>query len=349
MPHPVRSLAASLALVTATIAPLAAQQPERFDLTGTNLKLYNLIGTLRVEAASGSTASAEISRQGADGSKLTVRNTGGTLAVVYPGNSFVYPALGGNYETTVRVRDDGTFNDDWNGNGGRKVRISSRGDGLSAWADIRVMVPAGAHVDLNLGMGKVTLANVNGTISVETSAGDVQATSTTGALSIDTGSGDVTVGTHNGDLSVDTGSGDIELSSVTATTLSLDTGSGDIRVNGLTGTQLKVDTGSGDIVVTGASVRGVHVDTGSGDIRLGLTADVDELSVDTGSGDVEVIAPSSLGVTVNIETSSGDINTEFPLQVTRKGRDGLSGTIGNGKGTMSLETASGNVTLRKQP
>lgn len=349
MTHPVRLWAATLALLTTSIAPLSAQQPERFELPGTHFKLYNLIGTLRVESATGSSASAEVSRQGADAARLAVRNSGGTLAVVYPGDEFVYPGLGGNYETTMRVRDDGTFDDDGDRNGGRKVRISNRGNGLSAWADIRVLVPAGAKVELNLGMGKVTLTNVNGTISVETSSGDIQATATTGTFTLDTGSGDVMVSTHDGDLSVDTGSGDIELSTVKATTLSLDTGSGDVRVNGLTGTQLEVDTGSGDISVTGASVRVVHVDTGSGDIRVGLTGDIDNLSVDTGSGDVEVTAPASLGATVDIETSSGDINTEFPLQVTRKGRDGLSGTIGDGKGTMSVETASGNVTLRKQP
>ena len=60
-------------------------------------------------------------------------------------------------------------------------------------------------------------------------------------------------------------------------------------------------------------MRGVGVDTGSGEIRVGLTGDVEELSVDTGSGDVVVIAPKSLGAAVEIETSSGDITTEFPL------------------------------------
>jgi lia operon protein LiaG len=349
VPHPVRIWAASLTLATALVAPLTAQQAERFELSGNTITLYNLIGTLRVEAASGGTASAEVARQGADASKLTVKNAGGTLSVVYPGSDFVYKSSSGNYETTLRVRDDGTFNGDWDGNSGRKVHISSRGDGLSAWADIRVMLPAGARADLNLGVGTVTLANVNGTISVETASGDVQATATAGTLSIDTGSGDVTASTHNGDLSVDTGSGNIALSGITAPILSLDTGSGDVRVNGLTGTQLKVDTGSGDIVVTAAAVRGVHVDTGSGDIRVGLTGDIDDLSVDTGSGDVEVTAPKGLGATVTIETSSGDITTEFPLQVTRKGRDGLTGTIGDGKGTMSVDTASGNVTLKQQP
>jgi lia operon protein LiaG len=131
--------------------------------------------------------------------------------------------------------------------------------------------------------------------------------------------------------------------------IALDTGSGDVRVSGLTATQLKVDTGSGEVIVSAASVRVVNVDTGSGDIRLGLTSDLDGLSVDTGSGDVELTAPASLGAQVDIETTSGDIDTQFPLQVTRQGHDGLKGTIGDGKGRITIETASGDVALRKQP
>ena len=68
--------------------------------------------------------------------------------MVYPGTQFVYPALGGNYEASLRVRDDGTFNgDDDNDGGGRKVRISlerqwARGlGGRAAHAARRVRVP----------------------------------------------------------------------------------------------------------------------------------------------------------------------------------------------------------------
>jgi lia operon protein LiaG len=348
VPHSVRPWASTLFLTAALIAPLAAQQPERFELDGSTLRLYDLIGTVSVVAASGATASAEVTRKGADASKLSVRNAGGTLSVVFPGAAFVYPAIGSDYETTVRVRDDGTFEDDSDG-GGRKVRITGHGSGLAAWADVRVMLPAGARLSVNLGVGKVSLANVNGTISVDTHSGDVEGTATAGELTIDTGSGDVTLTGHDGGLRVDTGSGDITLASVKTDVLSLDTGSGDVHVSGLTASQLKVDTGSGDIVVSGAAAGIVGMDTGSGDVRVGLTGDVSDLSVDTGSGDVEVTAPKSLGATVNIETSSGDITTEFPLQVTRKGRDGLKGTIGNGKGTMSIETASGDVSLKQQP
>jgi lia operon protein LiaG len=348
--HPTRFLTAALIVAAVPTAALSAQQAERVELSGGPIEIYNLIGTLQVAAAPGGAAVAEVTRQGGDGAKLTVEHAGGTLRVVYPGSQFVYPALGGNYEATLRVRDDGTFNgDDDDRHGGRTVRISSSGNGLSAWADVQLMLPSGARAELNLGVGKVTLANVNGSIEVETASGDVEGKATAGSLSIDTGSGDVTLAGHDGPLSVDTGSGNIVIGAVKSGDVSLDTGSGDVRVDGLAATRLEIDTGSGDVVVSGADVRDVSVDTGSGDIRVGLTGDVEGLSVDTGSGDVEVTAPKSLGAAVEIETSSGDITTEFPLQVTRKGRDGLSGTIGNGKGKISIDTASGDVTLKQQP
>jgi lia operon protein LiaG len=344
VPHPVRLVAALLLAA----APLSAQQAERYTLSGTTIKLYNLIGTLEVTGAQGSTASAEVTRQGADGARLTVANDGGTLRIVYPGTEFVYPALGDNSKTTLRVREDGTFNgDDSDGGRGQRVTIVSRGSGLAAWAQVRLAIPPGVRAELNLGVGKVTLANVNGSIAVRTANGDISGNGTAGELSIDTGSGDVGLTGHDGSLSVDTGSGDITLAEVKGDALSLDTGSGDVRIDGMTTAKLSVDTGSGDVVLSGVNARALGIDTGSGDVRVGLTGDVDELSVDTGSGDVELRAPRSLGAMVTIETSSGDITTEFPLQVTKKSRDGLSGRIGDGRGQVSIETASGDVTLRE--
>lgn len=349
MSHAARSLATALLCLAAPVIAAHAQQAERVELSGSTIKLYNLIGTLEVVPATGGTASADVTRKGSDGARLSVRHSGGTLTIMYPGDQFVYQGGEGHHESTLRVREDGSFNGDWNDGGGRKVKISSRGSGLSAWADIRLALPAGARADLNIGVGRVTLTNVKGTISVQTSSGDVATTTTAGGLSIDTGSGDVTVTAHDGSLSVDTGSGDILMTGIKSDVLSLDTGSGDVQIRGLTAGKLSVDTGSGDVIVSEADVRSVNVDTGSGNVQVGLTGDVDDFHVDTGSGDVELSAPKSLGATVTIETSSGDISTEFPLQVTRKGRDGLAGTIGNGKGTLSIDTASGDVTLKQRP
>ncbi len=346
MPHPSRLLAALLAVAATTASTLAAQQPQRVSLTGTSFEFYNLIGTLRVEGTSGGPA-VEVTFQGADGAKLSLHRDGSTVSIVFPGNEFVYPGMS-DYETTTHVRDDGTFGHDDHGQG-RKVRIRGKGgSGLTAWAEMKIVLPKGTRAEVNLGVGKVTLANVDGHIMVDTGSGDVEGSGTAGSLSVDTGSGDVTLTGHTGELSVDTGSGDIVLGRISGGSVNLDTGSGDVRVDGLTSPSLKVDTGSGDVMVSGAAVGSIGVDTGSGDVSLGLTADITDLDVDTGSGDVTVTAPRSLGVRVEVETSSGDITTEFPLQVTRKSRDGLTGTIGNGEGTLTVDTGSGDIVLRQQ-
>jgi lia operon protein LiaG len=93
----------------------------------------------------------------------------------------------------------------------------------------------------------------------------------------------------------------------------------------------------------------VTLETGSGTVRTDLRTDLKSLSVETGSGDVAVTAPATLDAEVEIETSSGDIESEFPLQVTRHARDHLVGRIGSGKGRIAVETGSGDVRLIKRP
>jgi len=343
--HPARSRAAFVVLALLA-APLAAQQSGTYPLSGSEFELYNLIGTLTVEATS-ARAAAVVTLNGADAARLTVRHEGGSLSIVYPRASFVYPGTGSGYSSELRVEDDGTFGEDED-LGGHKVRVSSEGSGLAAWADIKVLLPAGARLKLHLGVGKVTLANVDGRIDVDTENGNIEATGTSGSLSLDTGSGDILATNHKGGLSADTGSGDVLLKAITTDVLSVDTGSGTVRVEGLTATRLSVDTGSGDILVSDASVRSIETDTGSGDITIGVITDVDDLSADTGSGDVKLTAPKTLGALVEIETSSGEIESDFPIQVTRKEPDSLRGTVGDGQGSIRIDTASGDVALRQK-
>jgi len=72
------------------------------------------------------------------------------------------------------------------------VRITGRGrDGLEAFADLRVSVPAGKAIALFLGVGKVFVSNVNGSIRVYVASADVAADRTRGTLRVETGSGNV--------------------------------------------------------------------------------------------------------------------------------------------------------------
>jgi hypothetical protein len=336
------------AILLGLALPLHAQQPERIDLGAGRATIHNLIGALAIEAGTGSSVVAEVTRGGQDGAQLKLARDGGGLRVIFPGDRFVYPPLGAHSSTNLDIRDDGTFDGNHWG-GGRRVRISGTGSGLEAWADIRVLVPPGRELEVHLAVGTVTARNVDGNLSLSTASGDIQAQQTKGTLSAGTGSGDITATGHDGTFDAETGSGDVTASTIAGGMVEVETGSGNISLSGITATRLRVGAGSGDVRITEAKAPDADVETGSGNISVTLAGGFQSLSVEAGSGDVEVLAPTTIGATVDISTGSGDIETEFPIQVTRKTSDGLRGTIGDGKGTLTVETGSGDVILRRKP
>ena len=348
------SLAALLAA-----SGLAAQTPERFPLTGAAVAVYNLAGQLRVEAGSGADVVVEVTRGGRDAAKLKVE-TGPlrdrpTLRVIYPDDEIYYAGEGGYGNSTLDVHEDGTFGDDGDHHGGRhswgdghRVRISSRGDGLDAHADLRVLVPAGKRVAVHLAVGRATISNVNGDLFVDVSSANVTATGTKGSLTIDAGSGNVDISDAQGDVDLDTGSGDIRLTGVTGGTVKLETGSGNATGERVQADVLSVDTGSGDVEFAAVSSPDVKIDTGSGSVRLTLDAKLTDLDVDTGSGDVTLNVAPTIGGNIYIDTGSGGIDLGgLTVQVTKLEKDHVEGKIGAGTGHFKIETGSGEVRLVK--
>ncbi len=346
----------SLALVPAA---LAAQQGERYTMDGDDVAIYNLAGQLDVVAGQGP-VTVQVTRGGAEAARLRVAQAEifgrQSLRVIYPSDRIHYGPLRGDGSTQLRVRDDGTFGDteNWDHHRGRershdghRVTIGGASGGLDAHADLRVQIPAGRRVSLYLAVGKVTVTSVNGDLMVDASSAPVTVTGFTGSLNIDVGSGTVQATQVEGELWVDTGSGLVEISRVKGRSLVIDTGSGDVTGTDLQANDLSVDTGSGDIRLTGLRSPKVSLQTGSGAVTLDLRDDVRELSVETGSGDVAIKAPPTLGAELEIDTSSGDIETDFALQVTRQARDHLTGRIGDGNGTIAIETGSGAVRILK--
>jgi len=79
-----------------------------------------------------------------------------------------------------------------------------------------------------------------------------------------------------------------------------------------------------------------------------LSGEVWNVNVETGSGDITLRVPPTLAAEVDIETSSGEIETDFEVAVTRHARDHMTGRIGEGGGTIDVETGSGSVKLVKK-
>jgi lia operon protein LiaG len=341
---------ALLAIALPAATGVHAQEGERYSVAGDAVAIYNLAGSIRLEAGTGGNVVVDVSRAGRDAGKLEIdrRNIEGRpgLVVRYPAGDVVYRRDRWNGNSTVQVRDDGSFYG--RGRGGRRVTVRSSGSGTEAHADLRILVPPGKTVFVRLGVGDVAASNIDGHLDIDVGSASVATDRTRGNLRIDTGSGRVRVSDAQGDVLVDTGSGSVDINNVRGDDINVDTGSGSVTGSGLTARTLRIDTGSGSIRVSEVAARDVVLDTGSGSVDIDLTTDIDRLSIDTGSGSVRVAVPPSLSATVQVSTGSGGITTDLPMSVTRRSRSNLSGTIGSGTGSISIETGSGGVRIRQR-
>jgi lia operon protein LiaG len=352
-------LAWSLLFLLSALSPqLSAQQIERYSVSGHEVAIYNLAGLITVEAGPGPDIAAQVTRGGADGAKIKVLKSeiDGTpsLRFVYPADKIQYGTGTGNSSTQLRVRDDGTFSDqhdhdDRKREEGRRITIGTNNGGLDAHADLKITVPMGKSLSVYLAVGKVAVSNVEGDLSIDAASAPVTSSNTRGELDIDVGSGEVQVSKSRGELSVDTGSGSVSLTDVGGENISVETGSGEVTGTGVRTASLDVNTGSGDIQLGAVTSPQLKLETGSGAVTADVTGELWSVNVETGSGDITLKVPPTIGAEVDIETSSGDIETDFEVAVTRHARDHMTGRIGEGGGKIDIETGSGGIKLVKKP
>jgi hypothetical protein len=340
---------ATLALVLVpSLAP--AQSVERVTLEGSEVAVYNLVGRLRVEGGGGSSVVVEVTRAGRDASRLQVEkgDVRGRMAlrIVYPDDRIVYSDASWNGRTNFSIADDGTWGD--NHRGGydhRRIEVSSRGDGVDAHADLRVIVPKGKSLVLHQGVGETTIDNVDGKLSVDVAASRVRASHVRGSLQLDAGSGGVEVTDMTGDLSLDCGSGGAVLDGIRGGSLKMDIGSGSLRGREIDVSQVTADVGSGGVRLSALKSPRIHLEAGSGGADLELLASPDDVSIEAGSGGVTLRMPAATSAYVDVETGSGGVDSDFEVKVSRIEKHALHGTIGSGKGRIRIEAGSGHVRL----
>ena len=381
----IHSLFLPIALLS-LLTPLAVSAQERFSLPSNRIAIYNFAGDIRVERGTGSNIVVEVTRGGRDAGQLDIarseRDGWQNLIVRYPGNRIVYGRKGWGRlsRTEFNAADDGTFGnrnlDPTLGTdrvtarvGGerqnRRVRVSGSGSGLDAHANLRVLVPEGKAIAIHLGVGTLHVSDVAGDVQIDSRSGSVSTARTKGFLRVDTGSGEIETSSAEGDVAlytgsgrveaarvtrgvmmIGTGSGGVDLAEVDATALSVSTGSGSITATTLSAPVVKLETGSGGIRLRGLRSPKFDLHTGSGSINVALDGDVDAARVRTGSGSVTIATSRGLGTEVALDTGSGSIEIDAPVTIIEKRKSFLRGTIGDGRGTLTVGTGSGSIELR---
>jgi DUF4097 and DUF4098 domain-containing protein YvlB len=146
-----------------------------------------------------------------------------------------------------------------------------------------------------------------------------------------TASGNIEINGVRGEVNVSTASGDVTVSEVNGR-INASTASGEMRVKDVVGA-VSAQSASGNVEVEIAQL------TGSEDLKFS-----------SASGDVNVRLPANLDADISMSTATGDIKTDFPIEV-KESRYGpgsqAHARLGSGSRSIHITTASGDVSLMR--
>ena len=187
-------------------------------------------------------------------------------------------------------------------------------------------------------------------IEVRGVSSDTKVKDVTGGIEIKSVSGDITATGTGGDLVVKTVSGDVRLESVAAgSSAQLKSVSGDMKLK-LMSRDVQLGTVSGDVGVELGEFDKLGVSTVSGDLDVsGTLSHNGRVECKTVSGDCALRIDGRIDARISVRTGPGGeiVNhlndtaptEEFPAQQR------LDTTIGNGAGSITASTVSGDITL----
>lgn len=167
------------------------------------------------------------------------------------------------------------------------------------------------------------------------------------SLDLNASSGDVTIPQLKLDkLEVNLSSGHFNGSDFQLDEAKISDSSGHITLDNSDIKKLKLNASSGHVTVN--SFTGlIDGQSSSGNVEINLADFVNDIKFKLSSGRFILNSPDSkLDAELNLRTSSGNIEVDFPVTISKKGtNNSLKGKCGNGKYKIDVQNSSGNIIL----
>jgi DUF4097 and DUF4098 domain-containing protein YvlB len=214
-----------------------------------------------------------------------------------------------------------------------RIEVEVHGNPHGVRSDLEVRVPAGCRLEIESFNASITVTDVTGTVTAE---------SVQGTISIAGKPKEVVASSVNGAVEVTGAAARVNAESV----------NGHVTVKGATG-EVDASTVNGTLSVSGGTFERARLETVSGSIEFdGDLADGATLDASTVSGSVDLLLPAQVSAAFSVTTFSGDIVNELgpaPRKVSRyTSQKELTFSAGSGNATVSIETLSGEINLRKR-
>lgn len=200
---------------------------------------------------------------------------------------------------------------------------------------IEVYLPAQGLKELELSTGSGNISQKEGS-AIEAKKATVRA-----------GSGNIRwQSAKAGEMGLFANSGNIWAASLVGDA-NIHTGSGNIMIKEISGS-VEAKAGSGNVTIE--ALRGqCQAEAGSGNLQIGTLAVTGDITLHTRSGNQKLILPEDLSFTLQVDTGSGNIHTDYDgfLSFNKKGNQ-ATGQIGDEPICLiSCHAGSGNVTIKK--
>lgn len=246
--------------------------------------------------------------------------------------------------------------------------------------DLEIWAPRKAPVQVNAGRGDVNVSQRDADVKITTTRGDIDTSQIKGNVEITAHRGNVQISQVTGDAHVEGRADDVTLSDISGVALlegeffgdtklshigksvkfhstrtdlelgkldgDLTMDSGDLRANSIAG-PFEVRTKAKDIRLEDISGP-ITVENSHGEIDLHPKAPFGDVNVSNHQGAIHIVLPESAGFTVEARSSRGELESDFPLNVTKNGDDHVAeGNVGKGGKKLQLTTDHGTIEIRK--
>ncbi|MEN6578740.1 MAG: DUF4097 family beta strand repeat-containing protein [Phycisphaerales bacterium] len=301
----------------------------------------------------------ELQHAMADGSTLSVATASGSIGIEGQAVSEarVVATIRGQAPTEEEARELAEATE---------IRFEPAGDRLTIKADTPrtggsrsvsisydIVVPQQTSIECGSASGSVEATNLQGSVKATTASGSVTCEAIRGgSVHMSTASGSVRLSDASdlGSCELRSSSGRARAEQVQADRIQISSASGSVELRDARAREIDMRGSSGSVDGSKIDCSRLSAESASGRATVEFSpsapADV-TASVSSVSGSVTVVAPSGFAGRVEMSTTSGSVDCDLPLTVQgRMSPRHISGTVGQGTGSLTLRATSGSVRIR---
>jgi DUF4097 and DUF4098 domain-containing protein YvlB len=210
----------------------------------------------------------------------------------------------------------------------------------------------GQMTELESTNGSITIVDLKGSAKVETSYGSITCEDfSDGDFHLKSENGRVTVAHGSvGECDASSSYGSVICTDVKGDPIKLSSGNGSLEATNVDARNLSLSTSYGAIKARQITTADVTAHSGNGSIDIvcseACPGDM-KVEVKNGYGSIDFTAPPQFAGQVRLSTEYGSVRTARPVTVSGEiDKKNINGTIGEGAGSIHLETGNGSVDLK---